>query len=238
MHNTALAEWTLARFTNKPHAAAILGDLEETSGQKGNAWFWWSYLRILLACALRPVVAYFVLIATYADGSVGSRVFSVYRHSVISHPPTPTEDLWLGGLLSTFVSTLSSVAMYACLRFGFRDIVTRLTVAATLIGIGGMAFWWHPVLRLAVCLAALALFPIGMSSSAGRRGMASLWTMAIFQPFLFFTIFWSTVAVSQWMHVRMTQAFVDVVIRPVAALLVCVMFGRVHRKFQEQKSIA
>lgn len=238
MHNTALAEWTLARFTGKSQAAAILGDLEETSAQKGDAWFWRSYLRILLACAWRPLVAYIVLLSTYADNSFGSKVLYVFLQSAKLHRPTPTQDLWLGSLLSPFVSLLAGVALYACLRFGLRDLATRLTVAATLIGIAGMAFWWQPILRFGICLAAFALFPIGMSSPARRRGTASLWIMAIFQPLLLFTFFWATVTISQLLNVRETQTFVDVVVRPAIALLVCVTFGRVHRRFQERKSIA
>jgi hypothetical protein len=237
MHNTALAEWTLARFTNKPHAAAMLGDLEEASVQKGDTWFWHSYLRILLACAWRPLVAYCVLISTYADHSLGSKVDSIFLNSAKLHAPTQTQDAWLSGL-SILVSMLSGVALYACMRFGLKDTLAKLSVVTTLIGIAGMAFWWQPVLRIGICVTALALFTINMSSPAGRRGMASISIMAIVQPLILVTSFFAMMVISRQFELLPSQAFVDVVIRPGVALLVCVTLGRLHRTFQEHREIA
>lgn len=236
MHNTALAEWTLARFTNKPHAAAILGDLEEASATKGNAWFWRSYLRILLACAWRPLVAYLVVV--WNSGQTTKAFLLLSRYGARTHSESPLYSGWLGLFLVMAVPAFTTVTIYALIRFGPRDVVARLAVAYLILGFYGISLWWLPALHVCAAIAAIVLLLISMFSSGGRRGFASLTMMALVPPVIFFVFMATCFAVVKIGGYNTIPTAGVPFAGPILTLISCVLFGRIHRAWQKADSPA
>ncbi len=233
MHSTALAEWTLARFTGKPHAAAILGDLEETSTHKGDAWFWRSYLRILCACAWRPLAAYLVIVFTSDWQTRVTWKFTEY--SVRAHGAAPIYSGWLGLFLTFLVPALLTVTTYTFVRFGPRDMVSKLAAAYLLFAFGAIFLWWMPALRIALVAVAAAFLLFSMFTSAGRRGMASLAIMAAVQPVLFVILMIIGVAANLSGVVKPGGGVP--LAGPMLTLIGCIIFGRVHQMADERSAV-
>jgi hypothetical protein len=64
MHSSSIAEWIVARFTDKQRAASMVGDLVELEPQKGPPWFWFSLVRVVISLAWRRCLAF--IVAPYA----------------------------------------------------------------------------------------------------------------------------------------------------------------------------
>ena len=236
MHNTAFAEWTLARFTSRPHAAAILGDLEETSAQKGNAWFWRSYLRILLACAWRPLVAYLVVV--WISDKTTKVLSLLSQYGARTHGESPLYSGWLGLFLVIAVPAFITVTIYALIRFCPRDVVARFAVAYLILGFCGICLWWSPTLRVGVAIAAIVLLLISMFSFAGRRGLASLTMMALVPPVILVVFMATCFAVVKVGGYNTIPAAGVPFAGPILTLISCVLFGRIHRAWQKGSSPA
>src|SRR3981081_2060490 len=64
MHSSSIAEWIVARFTDKQRAVSMVADLVELEPQKGPLWFWLSLIRVVISLAWRRSLAF--IVAPYA----------------------------------------------------------------------------------------------------------------------------------------------------------------------------
>jgi hypothetical protein len=181
MHNTFFAERLLARFTERQRAAAIIGDLEETSIHKSKGWFWRSFLSVLISLAWRSVAGY--LVSAFGGGYLLFRFSSMFYDSTELHPPDMMQQVW-GSTLAVIVGLLAIIALYAAFRFGIGDILTKLAAAYAVLGAIAVCFWWQTAVpSLAFVVAALALI-IVMFARSGRQGIAAIGLMTCFQLIL------------------------------------------------------
>jgi hypothetical protein len=148
MPSTSLAEWLLARVTDRTRAGAIMGDLEELAQARGRRWFWAAYLRILAALAWRPAAAFLFgycsfLVATLVfqrpwagPGAVPqSSLAAMLQHGVALVPFGVARLIFpiAGPLLAAIMMPLRFVFPYAAVRYGPRDRFVELAGAAYII---------------------------------------------------------------------------------------------------------
>ena len=163
MRSAKIAEWILARWTNREHAAAIVGDLLE-SAPGGPIRFWWAVVRTALAMSWRAgaglaaAVAGVLLIARLLVRSEGS--------------PQEIGEVWL--FFRGVALCSSAVAAYGAARYGLGDRLTQLSAAVALACAGGARFHWMPGV-VPVCAAAGSVaMALALGTATGRRQAAAL----------------------------------------------------------------
>jgi hypothetical protein len=167
MRSERIAERVLALFVGRVKAASVVGDLAEVRGERGARWFWWSYADILLAASWRPVVAFVVVAAGYwyggrylvggawlsRGGSVGEQFVGVTA---------------MVGALSAFVF------LYAALRYGLGDRLTRLALGFAVTGqVAGFFFFVNGMAAMAAA-AYVVLCGTALLSASGRRALGAI----------------------------------------------------------------
>jgi hypothetical protein len=162
MHSSSIAEWIVARFTDKQRAVSMVGDLVELEPQKGPLWFWLSLIRVVISLAWRRSLAF--IVASYAGLWMLGKLAAVLQNSYLRHAPPGTwgvpGDLQLLPIVGAFLWML---LLYTAIRYGVRDRLTQLVLALAGMITAVVYGWGQPIalaigIALGVCvLAALAI---------------------------------------------------------------------------------
>src|SRR5690348_16882165 len=137
MDSSQLAEW---RFTTRSRAGALIGDLLEARPRKGNGWFWFSVLRILVALAWRAPVA---VVTAFVGWLLSFALFHMLSR-IFSGPHPPVTELGMSlYFLDIAVALLAFVTFYATARFGVADRFTGLSAVLLAPVAAIVLFWWN-----------------------------------------------------------------------------------------------
>ena len=175
MRSALWAEWIIARLTDRRRAASIVGDLLETSGQKGFLGFWLSVTRVVLSFIWRPTTAF---IAACCFGLIGRRIMIlalVHAHAFAwlraisgGDPSAPLfAVVWFGNVLWM-------AASYVAIRYGLRDKVAQFALG--FCGLVTVVMYYRPIVGVAVsCLLLTLIIVVGSVRSAQHsRSLAAL----------------------------------------------------------------
>lgn len=227
MRSAGVAEWMLARWMSKDRAMGVVGDLEETAVGRGRVWFWRSVMGVLVATAWRPVAGYVAAVV-----GVGALRVLVSYHFVARakvHPPTTAQVVW--GAMPVPITLLWFVALYGLIRFGWKDVVTRLAAGYALLGGIMVYFCWQPAVQWVGLGVAAVLLAASMFDGRTRRGTGVVWMIVGI-----LTVLWTgemllvAVSMSRW-HLGMVP-FEWMYAGTYLAMvwIICVMSTRVHGK--------
>lgn len=172
MRKRAFAERLLALFTDRARAASIVGDLAEITREKGNAWFWWAYADVFGAAAWRPLAAFvFATAATWFGGQyyLGGGFYcpsNIYAACLM--PAAWLRMVIAAGEFSSFVF------LFAAVRFGLNDRLTRLALGFAVLGsVAGWFFFVEYMVAIASTAFAV-LCGSALLSPKGRRSLAAI----------------------------------------------------------------
>ena len=174
MRSVAAMEWLLARFAGKRQAAAMMGDLLEQREQRGAWWFWRAAAGVMLAVAWRPVLGFVgaFYVCNWSQSALQMRTFGIHAEH---HP----EVLWTPTLMTASVvgSTMWFMFVYAGIRYGLRDHVTRLSLGIAALATTLIFGWWQPLVLALCAIACIGLIATAAISRGYRR--ASLVVTAV-----------------------------------------------------------
>lgn len=173
--NAAVAEWLIARFTERSRAASIVGDLLEATAKQGSLAFWFSIAGVVLAITWRHLTAF------------AAALLCLYVFQALAMPPHLTEhgllaaimhqphSIWLPLfiVLRSASAFLSMAAPYAIICYGLRDRFAQLAVVlfipVTLI------FWFSSIpLVITSLVFAAGILIFSLSFAVGRRALLAL----------------------------------------------------------------
>lgn len=174
MRKHAFAEWLLSLFTDDARATAVMGDLAETSAEKGSAWFWRAYAGVLASFAWRPAVAFaFVGVVTWFGGRYyrGSGGF----YCLISgNAPSSL----LGRLTMLVVNSAGEfsafIFLFAAVRFGLNDRLTRLALGFAVLGSVVSWFYFAEYMSAVTAATVTVLCVHSFMSPKGRRSLMAI----------------------------------------------------------------
>jgi len=181
MRGDFFVEWLLTRFTDRPRAASIVGDLREASVQKGSMWFWWSVTGVMFSVAWRLAGGF--LLAAFGGGFATSVISSSLYAGFGVHAPNVLQQSWTTSL-AAMVGFGLMIACYSAIRFGVRDALSQLAISFSLIGTMAVCFWWLAMTPYVAAAAAFALFMVVMFFRNGRRAVAALAILLVLQVFV------------------------------------------------------
>lgn len=169
MHERRFAEWLLGRFQGRLHAAATLGDLEETARHKGRLWFWRAYLAVLVSYAWRPLAGFALAnVLFFALSRMNWRMFLAW-HFVRMHLHS---DRIGTNVIDVSCLILAVIGGYAVIRFGLRDRLTLAALFGFALAEAVQIAWWEGLsLRLLLATASLAIL-VPLFFRTGRRAVA------------------------------------------------------------------
>jgi hypothetical protein len=160
MHSAKIAEWILARWTTREHAAAIVGDLMEAAAGP----FWWSIARTVAGLAW-PMLA--GLAAAMAAVALG--VWPLMRSTQALQSPGPALLFFRG-----MGPALAAVAGYAAVRYGLADRMTQLAGALAAAGVCGVLWRDVPVVTPVCAAVGVGAVVLASLSAEGRRAAVAL----------------------------------------------------------------
>jgi hypothetical protein len=207
------AEWLLTRLTNHERAAEIIGDLlEQAPGQS----ITWPVAQIIFSLAGRWVVACLLapwvgLLIWYPRSLiVGPRVMGYIRtHPHLHHFP---HEPWM--LCSDYLNLLAfgfaTVAVLAGVRYGFRQRVSGVSVALTLLAVVTSCLTWTPHSGFTITSAWALAIALLMVRPSLRRPTAYVFLASL----CFCCVLWPMRFVEQYPHSGHTH---------VVILYVCVL---------------
>jgi len=166
MSSASFAEWLIGRLTEKPAAAAIVGDLLEDTPRKGRAGFFLSLAGVMFWLSWRRCVG------TVAAFYAGWRIFRSMELAVYgfdAHRP----DWYLGQTVLSALSTIATffwmVLAYSIIRYGVRDRVTQLALASAAIATGIVYAWWLPAVLTACITLGLGTAVVSLITAECRK---------------------------------------------------------------------
>ena len=226
MHKASIAELILTMFMPKDRASAIMGDLEEARLQKGNSWFWRSFYDILLCSGRRPIAAYFV--SAVGGGLLLGYLQSTFFVSVELHDWTPMQRAW-GSSVSLLSGLGVIIALYCSIRFGVRDILSKLAWAYASLGVVASALWWREWAVFVAAVLAIALTISALVNNTGRKGFGGLASVLGLQivmwPLLLTLCAGAGIYLSRW---PIAFASLFVVVYAFGAAIVCAACNWIH----------
>lgn len=171
--NAAVAEWLIARFTDRSRAASIVGDLLEVTAKQGSLAFWFSIAGVVLAITWRHLTGFAAaLLFLYLNEALAMALRGPL-HGVPSHH---VPDAWMPffALLSLVVGCLWMAAPYAVICYGVRDRLAQIAVALSIPLTVFLFFWFVPAAAFVSAAAALLVVIISVSFPRGRRALLAL----------------------------------------------------------------
>jgi hypothetical protein len=179
MPSALFAEWIIARLSDRSRAASMVGDLVETTAQKGPFWFWFSVARIVFSLTWRRAVAYGA--AAFVGATMVKEFRTVAYVSVVVHTiPGPGNVIgevhtapgpWqLSFTLITFGTLLWIACSYAAIRYGLRDKFSQVAFGFSCLYTVRFFYWRVPIVTV-VCVS-LALCIVIVSIRSVQRGRA------------------------------------------------------------------
>jgi hypothetical protein len=192
-------ENTLARFTTRERASAMLGDLLEMSESHSTSWFYVSFMRLLAATAWPRTIAWF---GSYLVGCVflylAGNLWPQWRHTPHALPSLSVFSDSVGLLSILLVLPLSFSATYLACRYGVRDRMTQLAVTLAAVSILPFLLIPFPFLLLISGAFVLTLMLAALFTSTSRRALVILATSSIsagllmMATFVLFTLIYPT----------------------------------------------
>lgn len=168
MREASIAEWLVARLTHRERAEAIVGDLIEMRAEKGSAWFWLSISRIIFSLGWRSPVA--LAGAFWFMGQCFKYFTLLYYAFAFRHRVLPGSNRAI-----TFAFAIDAliafVAPYAAVRFGPKDLFTRVSLTFGVVITALLLFWWIPGVAIGGTAATLGIFAGGILSNRWRRAL-------------------------------------------------------------------
>jgi hypothetical protein len=235
MRKVVFAEWLLARFLKRDRALAIVGDLQEAALVKGGAWFWRSFVGVLVATAWRPVAGY--VMAAFGGGYLGYRILMAFFLSTLQHPPTRIQRVW-GSSLAFPIALLCFVALYGAFRFGLRDVVTRVAAAYAVLGAVADYFWWQTTVPLVVLGLAATLLVASLFDRRARRATAVVWSIAGILAGLWLTVAdLASMCAKRWRPPQGALTLLSIATYFAMVWVVCLICSRMHRMLESRSDM-
>jgi hypothetical protein len=235
MRNAGFAEWMLARWMQRDRAAAVVGDLQETALVKDAAWFWRSFLGVLLASAWRPVAGY--VMASFGGGYLASRILRAFFFSTLQHTPTRIQRVW-GSSLAFPIALLCFIALYGAFRFGLRDVVTRVAVAYAVLAAVADYFWWQTTVPLTMLGLAAALLAASLLDRRTRRGTGIVWSIAGILAVLWLTVAdLASMCAKRWPPPQGVLTLFGVAMYFAMVWMVCLICSKMHQSQMHQSQM-
>lgn len=126
MRNALVAEWIIARLTDRNRAVAIIGDLLESVGEEKTFAFWLSVTGIVLSLSWRPIAGFVAaFFCNYFLLTLSWHVYHPMGRISPAHDPSHIPFFNAFGLL---IESLWIIAPYALVRYGFRERFAQLAV--------------------------------------------------------------------------------------------------------------
>jgi hypothetical protein len=171
--NAGVAEWLIARFTERSRAASIVGDLLEVTAKQGSHAFWLSIAGVVLALTWRQLTAFAAaLLCLYLNEALGM-AFRGPLHGVPLHN-FPNAWTPFFAFLALVVGCLWMAAPYALICYGLRDRFAQLAVALCIALTVVFFFWFVPAAVLVSAVVALLVVIVCASFPQGRRALLAL----------------------------------------------------------------
>jgi hypothetical protein len=168
VRNVAIAEWIVARFTSKKRAAAIVGDLLELAPENGRPWFWLSLAGVILSLAWRRPLAFAAALCVYF-AAFSASFWRAYLHFRFTIPDPHWRTVW--GVLFQASNCLWFIVVYAAIRHGVRDRVTRLLLALSVPITAGLYCWERPTILVACIALTICVLAASTLNNKLRRGL-------------------------------------------------------------------
>ena len=156
MFNAAVGEWVLSRATSRQRAAAIVGDLLERD--KGGWWFWSALARIVVALTWRRPVGFLaaLCVSNLTIDVLARHIWRAYRLLHLKQQMPLTLQVFCFVCLIFWI-----MAVYAGIRFGWRDRATQLACICSALAAVTLSMWSRPEILLT-----------GMAATAGIMGIS------------------------------------------------------------------
>lgn len=172
MRSQAIAERLLALVSDRARASSILGDLAEAGREKGTPWFWRAYTGVLASFAWRPVAAFaFAVGVAWLGGRYYTGGGSFYSLSEVHSTTGGLATLILmndAGRFSAFIF------LFAAVRFGLNDRLTRLALGFAVLGSLVSWFFFLDYMSAVAAAAITALCVHALTSPKGRRSLMAI----------------------------------------------------------------
>ena len=176
MRSASIGEWVIAGLTSRNRAASIVGDLLELEPEKGILWFWLSLAGVAIALAWRRPVAF---IAAFC---AGLWTLSGFRMAIwgLHAQHRPEQALMPAfGALTGVGMILWIAASYTAIRYGLRDHVARVAIAAASLVTVLIYCWWQPEILVACIALSLCLLWVCILNDDRRRAAMALLTALV-----------------------------------------------------------
>ena len=170
MRNVVLAEWLLARYTTGACAASITGDLLEDHG-RGGIGFWRSLCTILWSFIWRRALAFGVALVF---GFISFDFLHNLTYSVHAiYLPSGEWRILLDSMCLTSI-LLSFGMAYTAVRYGVKDTFAQQVIALWALSSIISAYWWMPVVMVAVTILAMSFLLFSFFFAPRRRALLAL----------------------------------------------------------------
>lgn len=171
MRNLVVAEWLLSRYTTKVCAVSIIGDLIEDRHESGSIGFWRALFAILWCFVWRRTLAFAVAVVfgLICFDFLHNLMYSVHA----THLPSGQSRILLDCIC--LASILLSFGMaYTAVRYGVKDTFAQQVIA--LWGLTSIlsAYWWMPVVMVAVTILGVSLMLRSFFSEPTRQALLAV----------------------------------------------------------------
>ena len=167
MDKARVSERLLSIVADRDRASTMTGDLLETYSHTGKLSFWFALTRILLALAWRPTAAFAAAVIT--GGSVSIALFVAASRNLWSgqvHEPTLIFHADRFAEVSAYLSVL---AVFACVRFGLRDRLWRISAVFSSLTAAFVYSLWIPHVQTILYVGLATSTVLSLSTDAMRR---------------------------------------------------------------------
>ncbi|HTU35933.1 MAG TPA: hypothetical protein VMF66_19195 [Candidatus Acidoferrum sp.] len=182
MRSAIVAEWVIARFTDRERAAAVVGDLLELAPERGPLWFWSGVAGTVLAATWRRLVgfgtAYLCLaLLQWRDVIVARRMLLERQmiaaaRGVAALPPIQIDLVHI--VIAVLAFSVTVAAAYAVICYGLRDEFARLALAVSAPSLLLMFYWSKLAVVLSASSVLLGVLIYFVASGLRRRATLAL----------------------------------------------------------------
>ena len=167
MDKAKLSEKLLRVVADRHQASTIIGDLLETYSNANNLSFWFALTRILVALTWRPTVAFAA--AVLAGFSVWvALLVAVSNHLWFGQVREPTL-MFHAERYADLSMPLCVLTVFACVRFGVRDRLWRMSAVYASLTAAFVYSFWIPHLQTVLYVALAISLALSISTDAMRR---------------------------------------------------------------------
>jgi hypothetical protein len=173
MDKANAAEWILRRVMSRARASELVGDRLESRPEEGRLSFWLGIGWLVVVFSWRSV----------AGVLAGSIVGVVFSWAVFAYTWTHLYLLGfqvsspLNGAYFYYLSIallLWTASIYALVRFGFRDALTRISLLGAVLSTAAQCIFWIPYRTGVISTTALVFLLFCLISAKRRQTLATL----------------------------------------------------------------